>query len=30
VVQELRNVPQGNRVSPLRFFVRYDGDIIWF
>jgi hypothetical protein len=30
VVQELREVPLENRVSPLRFFVKYDEDIVWF
>jgi hypothetical protein len=30
VVKELRKVPLGNRVFPLRFFVRYDKDVVWF
>jgi hypothetical protein len=30
VVQELRKVPLGSTVFPLRFFVRYDEDIVWF
>jgi hypothetical protein len=30
VVQELRKVPLGNRVFSLRFFVRYDEDVVWF
>jgi hypothetical protein len=30
VVQELWEVPLGNRVFPLSFFVRYDEDVVWF
>jgi hypothetical protein len=30
VVQELRKVPLGNKVFPLRLFVIYDKCVIWF
>jgi hypothetical protein len=30
VVQELRELPLGNRVFPLRLIVKYDENVVWF